>query len=88
MSTLVSSSIQDRQSAYVDDLLVVGDNTTTQPYLQPFSQQFQQHLQLKHTSQLTRTAPLEFLGKTIALQDDGTTHLSFAQQDYDKILRA
>eukprot|EP00971_Amphidinium_carterae_P277291 5503222-Amphidinium_carterae.3 len=43
--------------AYVDDLLVVGDNTATQPFLQ----QFQQHLELK------RTTPLEFLGKTIEL---------------------
>eukprot|EP00971_Amphidinium_carterae_P211779 4202414-Amphidinium_carterae.2 len=60
----------------VDDLLVVGDNATTQPFLQ----QFQQHLELKHTSQLTKSTPLEFLGKTTELQDDGTLHLSFAQQ--------
>eukprot|EP00971_Amphidinium_carterae_P240687 4778125-Amphidinium_carterae.1 len=70
--------------ACVDDLLVVGDTATTQPFLQ----QFQQHLELKHTSQLTKTTPLELLGKTIELQDDGTIHLSFAQQYYNKILRA
>eukprot|EP00971_Amphidinium_carterae_P178212 3534905-Amphidinium_carterae.1 len=33
--------------AYFDDLLVVGDNTTTP--------QFLQHFELKHTSQLTTT---------------------------------
>eukprot|EP00971_Amphidinium_carterae_P011700 230249-Amphidinium_carterae.1 len=42
--------------AYVDDL-------------QPFLQQFQQHLELKHTSQLTKSTPLEVLGKPIELQD-------------------
>eukprot|EP00971_Amphidinium_carterae_P298199 5925405-Amphidinium_carterae.3 len=51
-------------------------------------EQFQQHLELKYTSQLTRTTPLEFLAKTLELQDDGTLHLSFAQQYYDKIMRA
>eukprot|EP00971_Amphidinium_carterae_P094824 1876410-Amphidinium_carterae.1 len=35
-------------------------------------------LRLKHTSQLTKTTPLELPGKTIELQDDGTIHLSFA----------
>eukprot|EP00971_Amphidinium_carterae_P311588 6192963-Amphidinium_carterae.1 len=44
-------------TACVDDLLVVGDNVATQQYLQ----QFQQHLELKHTTQLTRRTPLEFL---------------------------
>eukprot|EP00971_Amphidinium_carterae_P065400 1295735-Amphidinium_carterae.5 len=69
--------------AYVDDLLVIGDSATTQLFLQ----QFQQHLELKHTSQLTRTMPLEFLGKTTELQDDGAIHLSLAQR-YDKTVRA
>eukprot|EP00971_Amphidinium_carterae_P027263 537174-Amphidinium_carterae.4 len=69
--------------AYVDNLLVVGDSATTQPFLQ----QFQQHLELKHTSQPTVTTPLEFLGKTIELQEDGTILLSFAQQYCNKILR-
>eukprot|EP00971_Amphidinium_carterae_P172567 3420607-Amphidinium_carterae.1 len=54
--------------AYVDDLLLVGDNVATQQFLQ----QFQRHLELKHTAQLTRSAPLEFLGKTIELMDTGT----------------
>eukprot|EP00971_Amphidinium_carterae_P147198 2916967-Amphidinium_carterae.1 len=67
--------------AYVDDLLVMGDNVTTQQFLL----QFQQHLELKHTSQLTRTTSLEFLGKTIELQDDGTISLSFSFQYYNKI---
>eukprot|EP00971_Amphidinium_carterae_P350040 6491353-Amphidinium_carterae.5 len=70
--------------AYIDDLLVVGDKATTQPFLQ----QFQQHLELKHTSQLTKTTPLEFLGTTLELQDDGAIHLSFAPQYYNKILKA
>eukprot|EP00971_Amphidinium_carterae_P206997 4106867-Amphidinium_carterae.4 len=70
--------------AYVDDLLVVGDNATTQPFLQ----QIQQHLELKHRSQLTKTTPLEFLGKTIEMQDDGAIHLSLSPQYYNKILRA
>eukprot|EP00971_Amphidinium_carterae_P270998 5377734-Amphidinium_carterae.2 len=70
--------------AYVDDLLVVGDNATTQPFLQ----QFQQALELKHTRPKTKTTPLEFLGKTIEQQDDGTIHLSFAQRYYNKILKA
>eukprot|EP00971_Amphidinium_carterae_P228285 4528161-Amphidinium_carterae.4 len=72
---------------YVDDLLVVGDNATTQPCLQ----QFQQHLEFKRTSRITTTTtttPLEFIGKTIQLQDDGTIHLSFAPQCYHKILKA
>eukprot|EP00971_Amphidinium_carterae_P050621 996802-Amphidinium_carterae.1 len=40
--------------AYVDDLLVVGDTIATQQFLQ----QFQQHLELKHTTQLTRSTSL------------------------------
>eukprot|EP00971_Amphidinium_carterae_P307764 6116873-Amphidinium_carterae.2 len=68
--------------AYVDGL-VVGNNTTTPQFLQ----QFQQHLELKHTSQLTTTTPLEFLGKTIELHQDVTIHLSFAPQYYHKILK-
>eukprot|EP00971_Amphidinium_carterae_P235154 4666235-Amphidinium_carterae.3 len=68
--------------AYVDDLLVVGDNATTQPFLQ----QFQQHLERKHKSHLTKTTPLEFLGKTIELL--GNIHLSFAQPYYNKIFKA
>eukprot|EP00971_Amphidinium_carterae_P089883 1779508-Amphidinium_carterae.2 len=53
----------------------------------PLLQQVQQYLELKHSSQLTKTTPLEFLRK-MQLQDDGTSHLSFAQQYYNKILRA
>eukprot|EP00971_Amphidinium_carterae_P083203 1646562-Amphidinium_carterae.1 len=40
--------------ADVDDLAVAGDKVTTQQFLQ----QFQQHLELKHTTQLTRTRVL------------------------------
>eukprot|EP00971_Amphidinium_carterae_P209409 4153873-Amphidinium_carterae.1 len=39
---------------YVDDLLVVGDTMATQQFLQPF----QQHLELKRTTQLTRSTSL------------------------------
>eukprot|EP00971_Amphidinium_carterae_P233502 4634054-Amphidinium_carterae.3 len=52
--------------AYVDDLCVVGDNVATQQFLN----QFQQHLELKHTTQLTRSTSLEFLGKTMELMDN------------------
>eukprot|EP00971_Amphidinium_carterae_P283333 5624950-Amphidinium_carterae.2 len=62
--------------AYVDDLLVVGDTMATQQFLQ----QFQQHLELTHTTQLTRSTSLEFLGKTIELQDDGTIQLFFSAE--------
>eukprot|EP00971_Amphidinium_carterae_P256365 5090345-Amphidinium_carterae.1 len=68
---------------YVDDLLVVGGSTSAPQFLQ----QFQQHLELKHTSQLTTTTPLEFLGKTVELQHDGTIQLSFAPQYHHKILK-
>eukprot|EP00971_Amphidinium_carterae_P120461 2387017-Amphidinium_carterae.1 len=54
---------------------------------QHFLQQFQQHLELKHTTQLTRSTSLEFLGKTIELQDDGSKHLFFSQEYYNKILK-
>eukprot|EP00971_Amphidinium_carterae_P348523 6490539-Amphidinium_carterae.1 len=47
--------------AYVDDLLVVGD-TVTQQFLQQFQQHFKRDLELKHTTQLTRSTSLEFLG--------------------------
>eukprot|EP00971_Amphidinium_carterae_P152740 3027366-Amphidinium_carterae.1 len=60
--------------AYVDDLLVVGDTIATQQFLQ----QFQQHLELKHITQLTRSTSLEFLCKTIELQDDGSIQLFFS----------
>eukprot|EP00971_Amphidinium_carterae_P282768 5613787-Amphidinium_carterae.1 len=50
--------------AYVDDLLVDGDTMATQQFLQ----QFQQHLELKHTTQLTISTSLEFLGKTNCLR--------------------
>eukprot|EP00971_Amphidinium_carterae_P129155 2558301-Amphidinium_carterae.2 len=69
--------------AYVDDLLVVGDKVATQQFLR----QFQQHLELKHTTQLTRSASLEFLGKTIELQDDGSIQLFFSTEYYNKILK-
>eukprot|EP00971_Amphidinium_carterae_P259386 5147059-Amphidinium_carterae.2 len=70
--------------AYVDDLLVVGDNVAAQQFLQ----QFQQHVELKHTTQLTRSTPLEFLGKTVELMDNGTINLSFSVQYCNKIVRA
>eukprot|EP00971_Amphidinium_carterae_P183542 3643303-Amphidinium_carterae.1 len=70
--------------AYVDDLLVVGDNVATQHFLQ----QFQQHLELKHTTQLTRSTSLNFLDKTIELMDNGTIKHSFSAQYYNKILKA
>eukprot|EP00971_Amphidinium_carterae_P199999 3969516-Amphidinium_carterae.1 len=67
--------------AYVDDLLVVGDNVATQQFLK-------QHLELKHTTQLTRSTTLEFLGKTVELMDNGTVNLSFSLQYFNKILKA
>eukprot|EP00971_Amphidinium_carterae_P041174 808496-Amphidinium_carterae.1 len=70
--------------AYVDDLLVVGDTVATQQFLQ----QFQQHLELKHTTQLKRSTSLEFLGKTIELQDDGSIQLFFSTEYYNKILKS
>eukprot|EP00971_Amphidinium_carterae_P252288 5008788-Amphidinium_carterae.1 len=69
--------------AYVDDLFVVGDTMATQQCLQ----QFQQHFELKHTIQLTRSTSLEFLRKTIELQDDGTIQLFFLTEYYNKILK-
>eukprot|EP00971_Amphidinium_carterae_P212578 4218778-Amphidinium_carterae.1 len=52
--------------------------------------QLQQHLELKHTTQLTRSTSLEFLGKTlktIELQDDGSIQLFFTPEYYNKILK-
>eukprot|EP00971_Amphidinium_carterae_P092842 1838411-Amphidinium_carterae.2 len=69
--------------AYVDNLLVVGDNVATQQFLQ----QLQQHLELKHTTHLTSSTPLEFLGNTIELMDNGTINLSFSARHYNKILK-
>eukprot|EP00971_Amphidinium_carterae_P205361 4076051-Amphidinium_carterae.1 len=69
--------------AYVDDLLVVGNPLTVKPFLE----QFKVKLKLKHISQSTIDAPLEFLGKSIELQQDGTIHLSFSAQYYGKILK-
>eukprot|EP00971_Amphidinium_carterae_P271377 5385214-Amphidinium_carterae.1 len=43
--------------AYIDDLLVVGDTMATQQFLLLF----QQHLELKHTTQLTNSTSLEVL---------------------------
>eukprot|EP00971_Amphidinium_carterae_P280648 5571520-Amphidinium_carterae.1 len=54
---------------------------------QQFLQQFQQHLELKHTTLLTRSTSLEFLGKTIELQDDGSRQLIFSPEYYNKILK-
>eukprot|EP00971_Amphidinium_carterae_P348939 6490753-Amphidinium_carterae.3 len=70
--------------AYVDDLLVVGDCGATQQFLK----QFQKHLELKHTTMLTRSTSLEFLGKTIELMDNGTINLCFSSQYFNKILKA
>eukprot|EP00971_Amphidinium_carterae_P299386 5948603-Amphidinium_carterae.1 len=70
--------------AYVDDLLVVGDNVATQQFLK----QFQQHLELKHATQLTSSTPLEFLGKTIEWMDNGAINLTFSTQYFNKILKA
>eukprot|EP00971_Amphidinium_carterae_P069788 1381080-Amphidinium_carterae.1 len=52
--------------AYVDDLLVVGNPMT----LKPFLEQFKVKMELKHVSQLKPDTPLEFLGKSIELQQD------------------
>eukprot|EP00971_Amphidinium_carterae_P228299 4528345-Amphidinium_carterae.1 len=65
--------------AYVDDLLVVGDTMRTQQFLH----QFQQHLELRHTTQLTKSTSLEFLGKTIELQEDGSIQLFFTLEYYN-----
>eukprot|EP00971_Amphidinium_carterae_P077040 1522096-Amphidinium_carterae.1 len=54
---------------------------------QQFLQQFQQHLELKHTTQLTRSTSLEFLGKTTELQDDVSIQLFFTSEYYNKILK-
>eukprot|EP00971_Amphidinium_carterae_P348781 6490668-Amphidinium_carterae.6 len=70
--------------AYLDHLLAVEDNVAAQHFLQ----QFQQHLELKHTTQLTRSTSLEFLGKTIQLMDNGTINLSTSTQYINKILKA
>eukprot|EP00971_Amphidinium_carterae_P022708 447915-Amphidinium_carterae.1 len=70
--------------SYFDDLLIAGDNVATHQFLL----QFKQQLELKHTTQLTKTTSLEFLGKTIELQDDGPINLSFSVQYYNKILKA
>eukprot|EP00971_Amphidinium_carterae_P256699 5096954-Amphidinium_carterae.1 len=56
--------------AYVDDLLVVGNPLTVKPFLE----QFKVKMELKHVSQLTTDTPLEFLGKSIELQPDGSIH--------------
>eukprot|EP00971_Amphidinium_carterae_P100357 1984695-Amphidinium_carterae.2 len=69
--------------AYVDDLLVVGGTMATQQFLQ----QVQQHLELKHTTQLPRSTSLEFLSKTIELQHDGSIQLFFSTEYYNKILK-
>eukprot|EP00971_Amphidinium_carterae_P243240 4830316-Amphidinium_carterae.1 len=55
---------------YVDDLLVVGNPLTVKPFLE----QFKVKMELKHVSQLTSETPLEFLGKSIELQADGSIH--------------
>eukprot|EP00971_Amphidinium_carterae_P199713 3963887-Amphidinium_carterae.2 len=65
--------------AYVDDLLVVGDNVVTQQFLK----QFQQHLELRHSTQLTRSTSLEFLGKNTEVMDNGTINLSFSTQYFN-----
>eukprot|EP00971_Amphidinium_carterae_P092226 1826229-Amphidinium_carterae.1 len=47
-------------------------------------------MELKHMSQLTTETPLEFLGKSIELQQDGSIHLSILPQhyhNYGKILK-
>eukprot|EP00971_Amphidinium_carterae_P084762 1677517-Amphidinium_carterae.1 len=62
--------------AYVDDLLVVGNPLTVKPFL--FLEQFKVKMELKHVSQLTIDKPLEFRGKSIELQPDGSIHLSFS----------
>eukprot|EP00971_Amphidinium_carterae_P218175 4330876-Amphidinium_carterae.2 len=67
--------------AYVDDLLVVGNPATVKPFLE----QFKLRLELKHASQLTTETPLKFSGKSIELQQDGTSQLSFSLQYYGKI---
>eukprot|EP00971_Amphidinium_carterae_P293589 5828772-Amphidinium_carterae.1 len=54
---------------------------------QQFLHQFQQHLELKHTTQLTNLTSLEFLGKTIELQQDGSIQLFFTPEYYNKILK-
>eukprot|EP00971_Amphidinium_carterae_P321130 6383213-Amphidinium_carterae.1 len=54
---------------------------------QQFLQQFQQHFELKHTTQLTKSTSLEFLGKTIELQDYGTIQSFFSAEYYNKILK-
>eukprot|EP00971_Amphidinium_carterae_P218347 4333880-Amphidinium_carterae.1 len=69
--------------AYVDELLVVGDTMATQQVLH----RFQQHLELKHTTQFTKSTSLEFLGKTIELQQDGSIQLFFTSEYYNKILK-
>eukprot|EP00971_Amphidinium_carterae_P253977 5042047-Amphidinium_carterae.1 len=62
-------------------------NKQSSIYLMAYVDDLLQHLELKHTTQLTRSTSLEFLGKTIKLQDDGSIQLFFTPEYYKKILK-
>eukprot|EP00971_Amphidinium_carterae_P071860 1421305-Amphidinium_carterae.1 len=77
------SAILQKCLCVCQQTLVVGDNVATQQFLKEF-----QHLEVKHTTQLTRSTSLELVGKTIELMDNGTINLSFSPQYFNKILKA
>ena len=67
---------------YVDDLLMVGQPSTTDQFLH----KLQRQLDLKHIKHLTTFMPLTFLGRQIHLHMDNTISLSMTKEYYHQLL--
>ena len=68
---------------YMDNVMIVGTSATTSDFLQKLSHQFS----LKHTTQLTTSQDVRFLGKRLRLDQDGSISISFETSYYIHMLK-
>ena len=68
--------------AYVDDLIVIGEQTASNTFIKQLSNIFD----LKHVSVLSPTQPLIFLVKKLVKHNDNSISISLSKAYYQKLL--
>ena len=68
---------------YVDDLIVIGEQTASSTFIKQLSNIFD----LKHVSVLSPTQPLIFLGKKLVKNNDNSISISLSKDYYQKLLQ-
>eukprot|EP00971_Amphidinium_carterae_P271134 5380595-Amphidinium_carterae.1 len=68
---------------YVDDLFITGKKEVGEEFIKNIKEK----LQLKHVSPLTPTSSIEFLGKTISMDNNYNYYISDPESYCNKILK-